>query len=219
MTIQRQLRGAVDGDQSRGPVMRPTKGALGFTSGVVNFGCVGGGGGSAATTGPLKFGSGNDSITAGEAQPAAVIAAAHARIATRENRKAIRGPLLFSARCGEHPGAYDKMRIEPDCPVPPEELAPQDGSLRPGRSNDWRPCMPLYRTYAALSSKIGPIRRRRDLFVLLNAFTPFRRPTPGPAGAWAHPRAGNTTKNRSQTGPKPVPFRPFLVPKPTLNRP
>src|SRR5687768_9882071 len=186
MTIQRQLRGAVDGVQSRGPVMRPLAcGALGFTSGVVNFGCAGGGGGGAATTGPLKFGSGNDSITAGEAQPAAVIAAAHARIATRENRKAIRGPLLFSARCGEHPGAYDKMRIEPDCPGPPEELAPQDGSLRPGRSNDWRPCMPLYRTYAAISSRIGPSRRWKRSFCFCCGLHPFRRPTPGPVDASA----------------------------------
>src|SRR5688572_28062031 len=152
--------------------MRPLAcGADGFTSGVVNFGCVGGGGGGAATTGPLKFGSGNDSITAGEAQPAAVIAAAHARIAIRENRKAIRGPLLCGARCGEHPGAYDKMRIEPDCPRP-EELTPQDGSLRPGRSNDWRPCMPLYRTYAVISSRIGLSRRWKRSFCFAEAFTP-----------------------------------------------
>jgi hypothetical protein len=71
-------------------------GAAGLArSGVVNFGWAEGGGG-ALTTGPLKFGSGNVSMTAGDAQPAAAkAAAAQENIASRAIRKAIRGPLLF----------------------------------------------------------------------------------------------------------------------------
>jgi hypothetical protein len=60
----------------------------------VNFGVADGGG--AATTGPLKFGSGSVSITAGEEQPASANAPmAQIGMVSREIFKAIRGPLLF----------------------------------------------------------------------------------------------------------------------------
>jgi hypothetical protein len=79
------------------PLPRGARATGASGAGVVNFGA--GAGAGAATTGALKFGSGNVSITFGEAQPVAAAAInpnAQIRMVTRENLKAIRGPLLFN---------------------------------------------------------------------------------------------------------------------------
>jgi hypothetical protein len=77
------------------PLAMGALGAAGVGAGVVNFGVAGGGG--AATTGPLKFGSGSVSITAGDEQPAnANTPIAQSGMVSREIFKAIRGPLLFN---------------------------------------------------------------------------------------------------------------------------
>ena len=56
-----------------------------------------GAGGGAETTGPLKFGSGSVSMTAGDEQPAATnTPIAQSGMVSREIFKAILGPLLFN---------------------------------------------------------------------------------------------------------------------------